>query len=53
VCGITHTICSRGVLDGVADIAVAPVKTWDAPIWTSQAVHDALSGVLVMPFKIT
>ncbi len=46
VCGITHSICSRGVLDGIADIAVAPVKPWDALICTSQAVHDALSGVL-------
>jgi starch synthase len=46
LCGLTHTISSREVLDGVAALATAPVKTWDALICTSKAVHDALSAVL-------
>jgi alpha-maltose-1-phosphate synthase len=46
VCGITHTISSRQVLDSIADLAVAPVRPWDALICTSRAVHDALSGLL-------
>jgi len=44
--GVTHTISSRQVLDGVADLAVAPVQEWDALICTSRAVHAALSTVL-------
>ena len=46
LCGITHTISSREVLDGVVDLLRAPVNEWDAVICTSRAVHDALSGVL-------
>jgi glycosyltransferase involved in cell wall biosynthesis len=46
ISGVTHTISSREVLDGVADLAVAPIRPWDALICTSKSVHEALSGVL-------
>jgi starch synthase len=46
LCGVTHTISSRAVLDGVADLLLAPVNPWDAVICTSRAVHEALSGLL-------
>ena len=46
LCGVTHTISSREMLDAVAQTAVAPVMPWDALICTSSAVHEALSGVL-------
>jgi starch synthase len=46
LCGVTHTISSREMLDSVADLLVAPVNAWDAVICTSRAVHDALSGLL-------
>src|SRR6185295_4005185 len=46
VCGITHTISSREILDSVARMAAFPVMPWDALICTSSAVHEALSGVL-------
>jgi alpha-maltose-1-phosphate synthase len=46
VCGVTHTISSRTVIESIADIPVAPVQPWDALICTSKSVHDALSGVL-------
>jgi glycosyltransferase involved in cell wall biosynthesis len=46
ICGVTHTISSREVLDGVAELPVAPVKPWDALICTSISVHKALSAVL-------
>lgn len=46
VCGVTHTICSKSVLDSVRDLAVAPVQSWDALICTSRSVHTALSTVL-------
>lgn len=44
--GVTHTISSREVLAGVADLVTAPVMPYDAVICTSRSVHDALSGVL-------
>lgn len=46
VCGVTHTISSREMLDSVARMAASPVQPWDALICTSTAVHEALSGVL-------
>jgi glycosyltransferase involved in cell wall biosynthesis len=46
VCGVTHTISSREMLDSVARMATSPVQPWDALICTSTAVHEALSGVL-------
>ncbi len=46
ICGVTHTISSREMLDSVARMTVAPVMPWDALICTSKAVHEALSGVL-------
>jgi glycosyltransferase involved in cell wall biosynthesis len=44
--GVTHTISSREVLSGVADMLTAPVMPYDALICTSRCVYDALSGVL-------
>jgi glycosyltransferase involved in cell wall biosynthesis len=44
--GVTHTISSREVLTGAADIVTAPTMPYDALICTSRSVHDALSGVL-------
>lgn len=46
VCGVTHTISSREMLDSVARMATSPVQPWDALICTSMAVHEALCGVL-------
>ena len=44
--GVTHTISSREVLEGVASMLTAPVREWDALICTSKPVHQALSTVL-------
>jgi glycosyltransferase involved in cell wall biosynthesis len=44
--GVTHTISSREILSGIADLAAAPTMPYDAVICTSRCVHDALSGVL-------
>lgn len=46
LCGVTHTISSKEMLDAVAAMTVAPVQPWDTLICTSQAVVEALSGVL-------
>jgi hypothetical protein len=46
VCGVTHTIASRAVLDSLADLCVAPVAPWDALICTSRPVHAAVPSVI-------
>lgn len=46
LCGVTHTISSRGVVDAIADLVTAPVMPWDALILTSHAVENAVTTVL-------
>jgi starch synthase len=46
VCGVSHTISSRAVVEMVAQLVTAPVQPFDALICTSQAVHAVLSGIL-------
>ncbi|MBD2199652.1 MULTISPECIES: glycosyltransferase family 4 protein [Calothrix] len=42
ICGVTHTIASMGVMDGIGDALIAPVQPWDAIICTSMAVKNAV-----------
>jgi alpha-maltose-1-phosphate synthase len=46
ICGVSHTISSRTVIETVSQFVTAPVQPWDALICTSQAVHSVLSGIL-------
>lgn len=46
LCGVTHTICSRAVMEFFSDLAIAPLQSWDALICTSDAVKDTLDLVL-------
>jgi alpha-maltose-1-phosphate synthase len=46
ICGVSHTISSRTVIETVSQFVTSPVQPWDALICTSQAVHSVLSGVL-------
>lgn len=46
LCGVTHSISSRGVLESIADLAVAPVMPWDAIVMTSRAAEAACAAVL-------
>ncbi len=46
LCGITHTICSKAVMEFFSDLAIAPLQSWDALICTSDAVKDTLDQVL-------
>lgn len=39
LCGITHTTCSKRVMEAIAAYHTAPVHPWDAVICTSTAVH--------------
>lgn len=42
VCGITHTISTKGVMQGFFDLRMAPQMEWDAIICTSRAVQSAV-----------
>lgn len=45
LCGITHTISSKGVQTGLAAYLTAPLQPWDALICTSRAVRDTVRGL--------
>ena len=44
--GITHTLCSLPVLEGLRELATAPVQPWDALICTSRCARDAVTVAL-------
>lgn len=46
LCGITHTTASHAVMSGLANLLVAPVRSWDAVICTSRVVRDSVRRVL-------
>jgi glycosyltransferase involved in cell wall biosynthesis len=46
ICGVTHTIASIGVMDGIGDLLIAPLQPWDAVICTSIAVKNAVERLL-------
>lgn len=45
VCGITHTIATRGTMESLGNLLLAPVQPWDALICTSQAVRTAVDQI--------
>ncbi|MEO1493742.1 MAG: glycosyltransferase family 4 protein [Pseudomonadota bacterium] len=46
ICGITHTVSTRRIMEGLLDSAVAPVEEWDAIICTSRAVQQVIATEL-------
>lgn len=42
LCGVTHTLCSSGALNSIAEYLAAPLQPWDALICTSQAARRAI-----------
>ena len=46
ICGVTHTIASTGVMQGIGDLLIAPFQPWDALICTSVAVKTAVEQLL-------
>lgn len=46
LCGITHTTASHAVMTSLANLLVAPVRSWDAVICTSRVVRDSVRRVL-------
>ena len=43
ICGMTHTISTKAVMEGAWHLRAAPQAEWDAVICTSRAVKDALT----------
>ena len=46
ICGITHTTSSATAMDAIGDYYLAPTKSWDALICTSNAVKDNVQFIL-------
>ena len=46
VCGVTHTIGTKYVMESIGDLITAPMQPWDALICTSTAVKTAVEKVL-------
>lgn len=42
ICGLTHTMSTKAVMQGVFDLRCAPSMEWDAVICTSQAARKAM-----------
>ena len=46
LCGITHTVSTRRIMEGLMDTLTGPVEDWDAIICTSKAVHSVVDNQL-------
>jgi alpha-maltose-1-phosphate synthase len=46
LCGVTHTLASKEVMEGIADLLIAPIQPWDAIICTSQTVKVTIERIL-------
>ena len=46
LCGVTHSTSSHAVMSAIANLLVAPVRSWDAVICTSRVVRDSVREVL-------
>jgi hypothetical protein len=45
-CGVTHTICSHSIMDGVGALLTAPVEPWDALVCTSRAARAVVGRII-------
>jgi glycosyltransferase involved in cell wall biosynthesis len=45
LCGVTHTLCTAGVLQTLGEMVTAPFEPYDALICTSRAVARVVRGV--------
>jgi len=46
ICGVTHTIATKYVMDAIGHLVTAPVQPWDALICTSAAVKTTVERVM-------
>lgn len=42
ICGITHTVSTRRIMEGLTDMLLSPIESWDTVICTSRAVKSVL-----------
>ncbi|MCP5364182.1 MAG: glycosyltransferase family 4 protein [Hyphomicrobiales bacterium] len=45
VCGISHSIASRQLMEGIGHLLIAPSTEWDALVLTSEAVRQAVENI--------
>lgn len=45
-CGVTHTICSHSIVDGIGALLTAPVEAWDALVCTSRAARAVVGQII-------
>lgn len=46
ICGVTHTIATKYVMESIGNLVTAPVQPWDALICTSAAVKTTVERVM-------
>jgi starch synthase len=46
LCGVTHATASHADMSAIANLLVAPLRSWDALICTSRVVRDSARSVL-------
>ena len=46
LCGITHTVSTRRIMEGLTDMIFSPIEPWDAVICTSSAVRSVVQTQL-------
>lgn len=46
IIGVTHTICTKAVMDGISEWLTSPAESWDAVICTSQSVRLSVDYAL-------
>jgi len=46
LCGVNHTICTTGAMDGIGMLLTVPVQPWDALVCTSRAAKTAIEHML-------
>lgn len=46
LCGITHTVSTKRIMEGLFDTLTGPTEAWDAIICTSKAVHSVVDTQL-------
>ncbi|HAA28251.1 MAG TPA: glycosyl transferase [Cyanobacteria bacterium UBA8553] len=46
ICGVIHTLVSKGAMTGIGDLLIAPVQPWDAVICTSSVGKTLIEQLL-------
>jgi starch synthase len=46
LCGVTHTTCSKSVMDSIVSYVSSPVQPWDALVCTSHVAKEVVTKLL-------